>query len=121
MTQPHSSWTKFYRLIKPVDRPIGKAANKPDHLDGAEYLATTAKRHYEVYPSYRPPELVDYLANAAKAHLEPVPTTAPTKPAGWHVPHTSWLNPSSCPSWEARRYPDSSPGALLDSGPGDQI
>jgi hypothetical protein len=86
MTKPHSSWTKFYQLIKPVDRPIGQAASKPDHLDGAEYLATTAKQHYDESLSYRPPALADYLTNAAKVHLEPVPTTAPTKPAGWHVP-----------------------------------
>jgi uncharacterized protein (DUF2235 family) len=73
MTPPHSSWTKFYRLMKPLDRPIGMAADDNGQLDGHEYLATTAKQHYDGEPSYRPPGLVNYLANPANVHLEPVP------------------------------------------------
>jgi uncharacterized protein (DUF2235 family) len=76
MTPPHSSWTKLYRLVKPVDRPIGKAADEYGHLDGLEYLATTAKQHYDGESGYRPPELVQYLANPANVPLEPVPATA---------------------------------------------
>jgi hypothetical protein len=67
MASPHSSWTKFYRLAKPVDRPIGKAAG------GREYLATSAKERYDGGLGYRPPELVKYLADPENVHLEPVP------------------------------------------------
>ena len=43
MTSPHLSWTKFYRLVKPLNRPIGTAEDESDHhLDGCEYLATSA-------------------------------------------------------------------------------
>jgi len=73
MTQPHSSWTRFYRLVKPLDRPIGTAADEGGRLDGHEYLAATAKEHYDKEPGYRPRELVRYLANPANVHLEPAP------------------------------------------------
>jgi uncharacterized protein (DUF2235 family) len=76
MTSPHSSWTKLYRLVRPLNRPIGKAADEHGHLDGCEYLAATAKEHYDRQPGYRPPELVRYLANPADVHLEPVPEKA---------------------------------------------
>jgi hypothetical protein len=77
MTYPHSSWTKFYRLVKPLDRPIGKAADDKDHrLDGLEYLAASAKKHYDGNPSYRPPELVKYIEDSADISLEPTPETA---------------------------------------------
>jgi uncharacterized protein (DUF2235 family) len=79
MTPPHSSWTKLYRLVKPLDRPIGKAADEQGRLDGYEYLATTAKKHYDGDPDYRPPELRKYLEDSANVHLEPVPATAPEK------------------------------------------
>lgn len=82
MAAPHSSWTKFYRMVSSLDRPIGKAANEDDHyLDGAEYLATTAKKHYAGDPSYRPPELVKYLANSADVQVESVPEAAEPSPA----------------------------------------
>jgi len=74
MTSPHSSWMKLYRLVKPLNRPIGTADDEGDHhLDGCEYLATSAKEHYEGNPGYRPSELVKYLSNSASVHLEPVP------------------------------------------------
>lgn len=76
MTRPHSSWTKFFRLIKPLDRPIGKAANEHGYLDGFEYLATTAKQYYDAEPSYRPPGLITYLADSAHVRVEQVPATA---------------------------------------------
>jgi uncharacterized protein (DUF2235 family) len=76
MTDPHSSWTKFYRFVKPFDRPIGVAAIVPGHLDGREYLAASASEHYNGDPGYRPPELVKYLANPANVHLETVPEKA---------------------------------------------
>jgi hypothetical protein len=76
LTPPHSSWTKYYRLIKPVDRPIGTAADEQGRLDGREFLATTAKAHYDAEPSYRPPGLVKYLASPANVELEQMPATA---------------------------------------------
>ena len=73
MTSPHRSWTKFYRLVRPLNRPIGTAEDETDHhLDGCEYLAVSAKEHYEAIPGYRPPGLVTYLSNPASVHLEPV-------------------------------------------------
>jgi uncharacterized protein (DUF2235 family) len=77
MATPHSSWTKLYRLVEPLDRPIGQAANENGHLDGLEYLARTAKEHYDGKPGYRPPGLVKYLENSANVHLEGVRETAP--------------------------------------------
>ncbi len=77
---PHSSWTSFYRLVKPLDRPIGATADDDHHRDGLEYLATTAKQHYEAEPGYRPPALVTYLADAANVRLEPV--VEAVRPAG---------------------------------------
>jgi hypothetical protein len=77
MSSPHSSWTKFYRMVKPLNRPIGTAEDERDHhLDGCEYLSTSAKGYYDGEPDYRPPELVEYLANPANVHLEPVPEKA---------------------------------------------
>jgi hypothetical protein len=77
MTSPHSSWTKFYRLVKPLNRPIGTAEDERDHhLDGCEYLATSSKEHYDGDPDYRPSELVMCLSNSANVHLEPVPEKA---------------------------------------------
>jgi uncharacterized protein (DUF2235 family) len=77
MTSPHQSWTKFYRLVRPLNRPIGTAEDETDHhLDGCEYLAVSAREHYEANPGYRPPGLVTYLSDPASVHLEPVPEKA---------------------------------------------
>jgi uncharacterized protein (DUF2235 family) len=77
LTSPHRSWTKFYRLVSPLNRPIGTAEDETDHhLDGCEYLAVSAQEHYEATPDYRPPELVTYLSDPANVHLEPVPEKA---------------------------------------------
>jgi uncharacterized protein (DUF2235 family) len=76
LADPHSSWTKFYRLVKPLDRPIGEAADEHGRLDGREYLATTAKLRYDQKPGYRPAALVRYLADPANVHLEPAPGAA---------------------------------------------
>jgi uncharacterized protein (DUF2235 family) len=73
MTNPHSSWTKLYRLVKPFNRPVGTAAIEQGHLDGHEYLATSAKKLYDGDLGYRPPGLVRYSANPANVHLETVP------------------------------------------------
>jgi uncharacterized protein (DUF2235 family) len=76
MTSPHSSWTKFYRMVKPYNRPVGTAAIVQGHLDGHEYLATSAKKLYDGDLDFRPPELVKYLDNPAGVHLETVPERA---------------------------------------------
>jgi uncharacterized protein (DUF2235 family) len=85
MARPHRSWRTFYRLVRPLHRPIGKAVDEHDHLDGSEYLATTAKERYDKDPGYRPPELVTYLADPAHAHLEPAPAKALPVRAHRHV------------------------------------
>lgn len=76
LTSPHSSWTKFYRLVKPLNRPIGTTADEHGRLDGREYLAASAKALHDGDPGYRPPELVRYLAQPANVHLEAVPEKA---------------------------------------------
>ena len=76
MTRPDSSRTRFYRLVRPFDRPVGTAADAQGQLDGREYLATSAKKLYDGDPGFRPPELVKYLANTANVHLETVPEKA---------------------------------------------
>lgn len=73
VTSPHPSRTRFYRLLKPLNRPIGTAAGEHGHLDGCEYLAASAQENYDGDDRYRPPELVKYLANPTNVHLEPVP------------------------------------------------
>ncbi len=62
----HDSRTAFYRLTRPVDRPIGRAAH------GSEYLATSANDRYAKDPEYRPRALAEYLAGPRSARLEPV-------------------------------------------------
>jgi uncharacterized protein (DUF2235 family) len=76
MAIPHQSWTKFYRLAGPLNRPIGKAEDEQHRLDGCEYLAASARQHYEADTGYRPPGLVTYLSDPASVHLEPVPEKA---------------------------------------------
>ena len=76
MASPHQSWTKFYRLAGPLNRPIGKAEDEQHHLDGCEYLAASARERYDADTGYRPPGLVTYLSNPASVHLEPVPEKA---------------------------------------------
>jgi uncharacterized protein (DUF2235 family) len=81
--KPDRSWTKVYRLFKPVDRPIGAAEDDAHHLDGLEYLSTTAKNRYDE-DLYRPPGVGKYLATPDHVHLEPTPEKAwpPSTPGG---------------------------------------
>jgi hypothetical protein len=72
MARPHASRTGLYRLVKPLDRPIGEAADRDGRADGCEYLATTAKERYDGDPGYRPRRLVTYLAQPEHVRLEPV-------------------------------------------------
>ncbi|MER7786997.1 DUF2235 domain-containing protein [Streptomyces sp. NPDC097640] len=77
MASPHPSRTGLYRLVKPFNRPIGEATDKDGRADGFEYLATTAKEHYDGDPGYRPPSLVTYLEHPERVRIEPVPRAAP--------------------------------------------
>jgi Uncharacterized alpha/beta hydrolase domain (DUF2235) len=75
MARPHDSLTKVYRLMAAVDRPIGKCADsRSRRLDGNEYVASTAKEHFEADSTYRPPQLAEYLS--LDGRLEPVAGTA---------------------------------------------
>lgn len=78
MAPAHDSRTVFYRLSRPVDRPIGTAA------DGDEYVATSANDRFVKDPAYRPKALAEYLESPGPARLEPVvcDTGAPPLPAG---------------------------------------
>ena len=78
--KPHRSWTKACRLFKPVDRPIGAAEDDAHHLDGLEYLSTTAQNRYDE-DLYQPPGVGDYLATPDNVHLEPTPEK------GWPSQH----------------------------------
>jgi hypothetical protein len=73
--KPHRSWSKVYRLFKPVDRPIGAAASEDGHFDGLEYLSTTAKNRHDE-DLYRPPGAGNYLATPDNVHREPTPEKA---------------------------------------------
>lgn len=73
--KPHRSWSKVYRLFKPVDRPIGAAASEDGHFDGLEYLSTTAKNRYDE-DLYRPFGVGNYLATPDNVHREPTPEKA---------------------------------------------
>ncbi|MFB8773831.1 DUF2235 domain-containing protein [Streptomyces broussonetiae] len=68
----HSSRTGMYRLVKPLHRPIGEAANDQGELDGNEFLAVPAKERYDRDPRYRPPRLQRYLSAQERVRLEPV-------------------------------------------------
>lgn len=70
---PHDSWTKVYRLMAPVHRPIGTSTGPDGRLDGNEAVASTTKERFDADPGYRPPALVTYLKDTAGVHLEPVP------------------------------------------------
>jgi hypothetical protein len=73
--KPHRSWTKVYRLFKPVDRPIGAAASEDGRPDGLEYLSTTAKNRYDE-DLYRPVGVGKCLATPDNVHVEPTPERA---------------------------------------------
>ncbi|MGH3659880.1 MAG: DUF2235 domain-containing protein, partial [Micromonosporaceae bacterium] len=75
VTRPHDSRTAAYRLVSPVDRAIGEAADEDTHrLDGNEYVASTAKEYFEGGHGYRPRGLATYLDNEEGVQVEPVET-----------------------------------------------
>ncbi|MEU1276567.1 DUF2235 domain-containing protein [Streptomyces sp. NPDC005799] len=75
------SRTGLYRLLKPLHRPIGRAANKQGLLDGNELLAVPAKERYDWDTSYRPPELERYLKQG-DVRLEPLPVLSRSNTEG---------------------------------------
>lgn len=52
----HDSRTKFYRLVRPAPRVIGR------YDSGNQTLASTAEQRYQMDPEYGPSNLIDYLA-----------------------------------------------------------
>ncbi|MFG2577028.1 DUF2235 domain-containing protein [Streptomyces sp. NPDC048481] len=68
----HTSRNGWYRLAKPLHRPIGEAANAEGEPDGNEFLAVPAKERRDRDPHYRPPGLERYLAVQERIRLEPV-------------------------------------------------
>ncbi|MHC3474302.1 DUF2235 domain-containing protein [Streptomyces sp. 7R007] len=74
----HESYTKLYRLVRPLHRPIGRAQDKDvvHGLDGCEYLSVTAADRHGPNPCteanpYRPPELCAYLRDFGAHHVDP--------------------------------------------------
>jgi len=68
----HDSYTKLFKVFRPLHRPIGRARDKKSGLsDGCEYLAVTAKKRYDDDTGYRPPELVTYLRDFGDTRVDP--------------------------------------------------
>jgi uncharacterized protein (DUF2235 family) len=67
MATIHESRKRFYRLFKPVSRPIGTSP------DGHELLASSAgARHEKDHDHYHPDNLTAYLASGPDVHLTQV-------------------------------------------------
>jgi hypothetical protein len=65
----------FYRLFRPLHRPIGLEKDKQGRLAGDEHLADTVLRRREGDPDYRPPALETYLEDFGDRRAETVPLT----------------------------------------------
>lgn len=78
----HESRTKFYRLTRPLHRPIGQSESDGEHRpDGHEFVSATAKTRYKnPDPRYCPPELKRYLGQKTGVHIEPIPDETPRTP-----------------------------------------
>ncbi|MFJ9147263.1 DUF2235 domain-containing protein [Streptomyces sp. NPDC102270] len=63
----------FYRLFRPLHRPIGQERDKQGRLVGDEHLADTVLRRREGDPGYRPPTLETYLKNVRDQDIVKVP------------------------------------------------
>ncbi|MFB0615049.1 DUF2235 domain-containing protein [Streptomyces sp. AGS-58] len=66
----HLSRKGMYRLAEPLQRPIGRAADKEGRLDGNEFLAVPAMERYDEDAGYRPPELAKYVTDRRRFRLE---------------------------------------------------
>jgi uncharacterized protein (DUF2235 family) len=60
MAEFRDSRSGFYKLTRPLHRPIGEA-NTDGRVDGAESVSSSAIERYRSNANYRPPELVKYL------------------------------------------------------------
>ncbi|MGW0422569.1 DUF2235 domain-containing protein [Streptomyces sp. NPDC003015] len=63
----------FYRLFRPLHRPIGQEKDKQGRLVGNEHLADTVLRRREGDSRYRPPALEAYLKDVSHQDADPVP------------------------------------------------
>ncbi|MFF1722727.1 DUF2235 domain-containing protein [Streptomyces sviceus] len=72
----------FYRLFRPLHRPIGQTRDKQGRLDGNEFLADTVLRRREGDPDYRPPALETYLKEFGEQDVEKVRLAFNSVPAG---------------------------------------
>jgi hypothetical protein len=63
----------FYRVFRPLHRPIGQEKDKKGRLAGHEHLADTVLRRREGDPGYRPPALETYLKDVGEGDVDTVP------------------------------------------------
>jgi uncharacterized protein (DUF2235 family) len=63
----------FYRLFRPLHRPIGQERDKKGRLAGDEHLADTVLCRREADPDYRPPALETYLKDFGERDVDTVP------------------------------------------------
>ncbi|WP_234358740.1 DUF2235 domain-containing protein [Streptomyces sp. NRRL B-24085] len=63
----------FYRLFKPLHRPVGQEKDKQGRPVGNEHLADTVLRRREGDPGYRPPALETYLRDVGERDVDAVP------------------------------------------------
>ena len=66
----------FFRLFKPLHRPIGQERNAQGDLVGREHLADTVMLRRKGDADYRPPELESYLKEFGEEYVETVPLSA---------------------------------------------
>ncbi|WP_406168183.1 DUF2235 domain-containing protein [Streptomyces canus] len=70
----------FYRIFKPLHRPIGQEKDEQGRLVGHEYLADTVLLRRKDDADYRPPALESYLKETGEQYVETVPLTADEGP-----------------------------------------
>ncbi|WP_242435763.1 DUF2235 domain-containing protein [Streptomyces sp. Root369] len=66
----------FFRLFKPLHRPIGQEKDEQGHLVGREHLADTVMLRRKGDADYRPPALESYLKEFGERDVETVPLSA---------------------------------------------
>ncbi|WP_433918933.1 DUF2235 domain-containing protein [Streptomyces canus] len=66
----------FFRLFKPLHRPIGQERDAQGHFVGREHLADTVMLRRKGDAGYRPPALESYLNEFGERDVETVPLTA---------------------------------------------
>jgi uncharacterized protein (DUF2235 family) len=66
----------FFRLFKPLHRPIGQERDAQGDLVGQEHLADTVMLRRKGDAGYRPPALESYLKEFGEEYVETVPLTA---------------------------------------------